>query len=280
MARHKKSHSPRPEDVADHYASGYEASRLEAGQGKIERERSRELLKRFLPAAPATILDIGGGPGDYACWLARLGHEVHLIDLVPLHVELAKQASAQQPESQLASADVGDACSLTWSDGSVDAALLFGPLYHLTDKQDRLRALSEAYRVLKSGGVVLAVGISRFASTLDGLRSGFLKDPEFVDIVNGDLEDGHHCNPTGKPDYFMDTFFHHPDELRAELSEVGFSVGGVYGVEGPSWLASGLDEWWGNEAQRKELLSIARRLESEPTLSGVSAHLIAVATKQ
>ena len=126
----------------------------------------------------------------------------------------------------------------------------------------------------------MAVGISRFASTFDGLRAGFLKNPAFVEIVNGDLKDGHHQNPTGNVNYFMDAFFHHPDELRAEVSEVGFSVSGVYGVEGPSWLAPDLDAWWGNEVHRKELLRVARTLETEPTLLGVSAHLIAVATKQ
>ena len=252
---------------------------METGQGKIDRDRSRELLTRFLPSPPARILDIGGGPGGHACWLARRGYEVHLIDIVPLHVELAGQASLQQAEFQLASAEVGDACSLSWDDGSIDAALLFGPLYHLTDRRDRLRALSETHRVVRPGGIVLAVGISRFASTMDGLRSGFLKDPIFAEIVTGDLRDGHHRNPTGNPNYFMDTYFHHPDELKSEVSEVGFSVRGVYGVEGPSWLAPDLDVWWSNEVHRNELLRIARALESEPTLSGISAHLIVVGEK-
>ena len=280
MTRNRESSSPRPDEVADHYASGYEASRLQTGQGKIDCARSRELLERFLPSQPATILDIGGGPGGHACWRAGLGYEVHLIDIVPLHVEQARDASAKQPSAPLASAEVGDACALSWEDDSVDAILLFGPLYHLTDKQDRLRALAEAYRVLKPAGVILAVGISRFASTLDGLRAGFLKDPAFVEIVNRDLTDGCHQNPTGRPEYFMDTYFHHPDELRNEMSETGFSVSGVYGVEGPSWLAPDLDDWWKNEGQREQLLRIARVLETEPSLLGVSAHLMAVASKE
>ncbi len=217
MMRHSDSCSPRPEDVSDHYSSGYEANRLNAGHGKIDRERSRELLARLLPPAPATIFDIGGGPGGHACWLARRGYEVHLIDIVPLHVDMARRASSEQPDEPLASAEVGDACALSAESETADAILLFGPLYHLTDRQDRQKALSEAHRVLKTGGVLLSVGISRFASTLDGLCSGFLKDPAFVEIVNGDLENGHHRNPTGNPNYFMDTFFHHPKELQDEL---------------------------------------------------------------
>ncbi len=280
MKKDNKSQSPLPEDVISHYASGYEAIRLEISDGKIERERTHELLDRFLPPVPATVIDIGGGTGKHALWLARRGYKVHLIDIVPIHIEIARQESALQPQYPLASAEVGDACSIDRDDNSVDAALLFGPLYHLTDKQDRLKALSEAHRVLKTGGVLMAVGISRFASTLDGLRSEFLKDPIFVEIVNGDLKNGHHQNPTGNPKYFMDTFFHHPDELKAEATEAGFSDSRVYGVEGPSWLAPDIDEWWKDDTHRNVLLRIARALESEPALSGISSHLIVVGVKR
>ncbi len=277
--RQRDSGSPKPQEVADHYASGYEAARLKSGSGRLDRERSRELLKRFLPPAPATLLDVGGGPGGHACWLAKQGYAVHLIDIAPLHVRLAREASLRQPEAPLASTAVGDACSLAWKAETVDAVLLFGPLYHLTDKKDRLAALRETRRVLKSGGVLLAVGISRFASTLDGLRSGFLKDPRFAEIVNQDLKNGQHRNPTGHPDYFMDTFFHHPDELRQEVARAGFALTGIYGVEGPGWLLSDIDAWWDNEEYRERLLHIARTLETEASLLGVGAHLIAVAEK-
>src|SRR5262245_41958544 len=120
MGRQPDSQSPKPEDVHSHYASGYESQRLDIGSGQLERERTRELLKRFLPPVPATILDIGGGPGAHACWLATIGYEVHVIDITPLHTELAKEASRQQPEHPLASANVGDARSLAWNANSVD----------------------------------------------------------------------------------------------------------------------------------------------------------------
>ena len=279
MTRHDDSRSPRPDEVTDHYASGYEAGRLHSGTGLLDRERSRELFRRFLPPPPATVLDVGGGPGAHACWLARQGYQVHLIDISPLHVQLAQGASQGQPQAPLASAAVGDACALDWEAASADAVLLFGPLYHLTDGQDRLQALREARRVLKPGGVLLAAGISRFASTFDGLRQGFLKDPAFAAIAAQDLVDGQHRNPTNHPDYFMDTFFHHPDELRREVAAAGFAVGGIYGVEGPGWLLADVDEWWSQEETRERLLQIARTLETEPSLLGVSAHLVAVATR-
>src|SRR6516162_2844803 len=126
MADSTDPHSPNAEAIAAHYASGYEADRLHQGSGQLDRERSRELLARFLPAPPAAILDIGGGPGGHACWLAARGYQVHLIDISPLHVELARQASAQQPQAPLASAGTGDARSLSWADGAADAVVMFG----------------------------------------------------------------------------------------------------------------------------------------------------------
>jgi ubiquinone/menaquinone biosynthesis C-methylase UbiE len=279
MASRNDPGSPLPEAIAEHYASGYEADRLRQGAGQLDRERTRELMIRLLPAAPATVLDVGGGPGGHACWLAARGYRVHLVDITPLHVQMARQASSRQPGAPLAGAEVGDARALSWADGSADAVLLFGPLYHLTGRADRLRALREAHRVLRPGGVLLAAAISRFASALDGLCRGFLKDPQFADIVRRDLVDGQHQNPTGKPEYFMETFFHHPDELRQEVDEAGFAAADLYGVEGPCWLLSDFDAWWNNDTQRKRLLEIARALETEPALLGVSAHLIAAATK-
>ncbi len=279
MAHRLNRESPTAAEVAAHYASGYEDVRLNTHSGKLDRERTRELLQRFLPSAPARVLDVGGGPGGHACWLATRGYEVHLIDITPLHVELARKASESQPHTPLASAEVGDARSLHWEAASADAVLLFGPLYHLTDKKDRLQALREAHRVLKNRGVLMGVGISRFASTLDGLRRGLLKDSAFEAIVQQDLINGQHRNPTTNPEYFMDTFFHHPDELRSEAAEAEFTVRAVYGVEGPSWLAEDFDPWWDDLSLRERLLQIASTVETEPAIIGASAHLMVVAQK-
>jgi ubiquinone/menaquinone biosynthesis C-methylase UbiE len=178
-----KSLNPLSQEILLHYASGHETQRLSQGVGQLELLRTQELLTRYLPASPAVIADVGGGSGVYACWLARQGYEVHLIDAVPLHVEQARAASHTQPAYPLASGALGDARRLERSDASVDAVLLFGPLYHLTERQDRVTALHEAHRIVRKGGRVLAVGISRFASALDGLFRRLLDDPTFVPIV-------------------------------------------------------------------------------------------------
>lgn len=274
-----ESHSSLPPEFFEHYASGYEAGRLQSGTSQIELARTQELVTRYVPPPPAVILDVGGGPGVYACWLAKQGYEVHLFDATPLHVELARQASAAQPDAPLASIEVGDARLLKRPGESCDVVLLFGPLYHLTERVDRLTSLQEVHRVLRSGGLLLAVGISRFTSALDGLRQGLFEDPAFIQIVARDLLDGQHRNPTNHPEYFTSAFFHHPKELQTEVEQSGFLYERMLPVEGPLWLSQyGVDNF-NDQKRREHLLALARRLEEEPSLLGASAHLLVVARK-
>lgn len=261
-------------EVAAYYDRASEETRLEQGPARLEHERTRALIGRLAPAPPAVVLDVGGGAGPYALWLAGLGYEVHLIDASPRLVAEAERRSAESARP-LASCRVGDARALERPDRSADVVLLLGPLYHLPDPADRARALAEAARVLRPGGVLIAAGISRFASALDGLTRDLLGDPEFAAIIERDLANGRHLNPGPRLDWFTTAYFHHPEELGREIREAGFELEGVFGVEGPVWLLADFDRHWADAASRERLLQLARALEREPTLLGVSAHLIA-----
>jgi SAM-dependent methyltransferase len=265
--------------ISGHYGGGYEAQRLAQGTSRLEMARTLELLKRFLPAAPAVVLDVGGGPGAYACELLEAGYTVQLSDITPLHVDQAMAAFAKLRSGARGSARVGDARKLTEADSSADAVLLLGPLYHLTERADRIQALKEASRVLKPGGVLVAAVITRFASVLDGLRGKLLDDPAFVKIVEQDLKDGQHRNPTGNPEYFTSAFLHRVEDLRDEIAAAGLALSGIFGVEGPAWLIPGFDEHWSDAGRRERMLAAVRAIEQEPSLLGVSAHLLGVARK-
>jgi SAM-dependent methyltransferase len=215
----------------------------------------------------------------YALPLAREGYSVHLIDPVPLHVDQAIEASALQREFPLTSAELGDARRLRCDDKSVGAVMLLGPLYHLTSRDDRLQALREAYRVVRPGGVVAAAAISRFASTYDGLLRGFLEDPRFEEIVERDVREGQHRNPTGRPDWFTTAYFHLPEELRYEVTEAGLNVEALVGIEGPAWVLPDLDSWLEDSLRRSRLLKAIRRVETEPSLLGASAHILVVSRR-
>jgi len=266
---------PLPEVLA-FYARGLEHQRLSAEEGLLERYRTQELLLRYLPPPPAVVLDVGGGTGHYARWLAARGYEVHLIDPVPLHLEQAR--AAEETRSPLASIRQGDARQLDYGSDQADAVLLFGPLYHLPARSDRLRALREARRLLRADGLVLAVAISRFASALDGLVSHFFADPRYAPAVWQDLTDGQH---RGLPDgsYFTTAYLHQPEELAGEMSDAGFGQTRVLAIEGPAWLLQDFEAQWTDPILREALLEVVRRTESEPSLLGASSHLLGVGRK-
>jgi ubiquinone/menaquinone biosynthesis C-methylase UbiE len=268
-----------PEPIRNFYEKYDEANRLATGMFQLELARTQEILQRHLPAPPAKILDVGGGPGIYSCWLAQLGYEVHLLDPVSSHLDHAKLLSSKQPEHPIAGFVLGDARRLDFADQCADAVLMFGPLYHLQERQDRLMALKETHRVLRQGGRLFAAVISRFASVLDGLFQGLLDDPQFAQIVAQDLVDGKHRNPTNNIFYFTEAYFHRVEELEAELVEAGFQHEKTLAIEGPGGWLQNFDAWWNDAGRRERLLELMRKLESEPSLIGASAHVMGIARK-
>ena len=268
---------PAPE-IRRHYESEIvEADRLTRGAGQLELVRTQEIIRRHLAGPPLEILDVGGGAGVHAAWLADDGHVVHVVDPMSNHVTQAQLRAG--PQRRITAA-VGDARRLAASDHTVDAVLLLGPLYHLTERADRVLALSEACRVVRPGGLVFVAAISRFASLLDGLSREFLIDPRFRSIVERDLRDGQHRNPDRVPDWFTTAYFHHPSELPDEASAAGLDCVEVVGVEGVTgWFRSLFDQWE-NTAHREAILFAARSTEAEPSLIGGSAHLLMVAKRR
>ena len=255
-----------------------EEGRLARDDGLLEFTRMQELLSRFLPPSPARVLDVGGGVGMYSCWLARKGYEVHIVDPVSKHVEQAHRASALQPAYPIATVEEGDARSLSQGDESCDVVMLMGPLYHLTERDDRLTALREAFRVLRPGGTVVAKAINRFASLYDGLNRGWLDDTPFVEMLSRTLKDGQHRNPKDR-DYFTTAFFHLPEELESEVREAGFVADELLAVQGPGVLANDLEERLADPAKRETLLALIRYVETERSLLGISPHIVVVAEK-
>jgi 2-polyprenyl-3-methyl-5-hydroxy-6-metoxy-1,4-benzoquinol methylase len=190
-------------EIRAYYDAGGEDSRLlDHPGGRLEYLRTRDVLRRMLPPAPATVLDVGGGSGVHAQWLAADGYAVHLVDPVPRHVH----AAAALPG---VTAALGDARALAGPDGAFDAVLLLGPLYHLLERAERVRALAEARRVCRRGGPVVAATISRYAPLYDGLFKGWYADrPDFAERV---LASG---AGVGDAPGFTTAYFHHPTRHR------------------------------------------------------------------
>lgn len=247
-----------------------EANRLSQREGQLELVRTQELLGRHLPPPPARIIDVGGGTGVYAAWLAGLGYSVHLVDIVPEHVEAALAHGAF-------TAAVGDARALPDADASYDAALLLGPLYHLRSREERLTALREARRVVRSGGIVAAAFITRSAAVQDGFVSGWIYNPAALVMTGQVLQYG--LAVGDQTDFATISYFHWPWEAKAEVEAAGLELLGLYGIEGPGWIEPRFDERWQTEEGRSTILECARMCEAVPDLQILSAHLLAVARR-
>ena len=257
--------------MREYYERGEEQDRLAVSHGLLEFERTREIVLRHLPPPPAVVADIGGGPGRYALWLARLGYSVLHRDLMPLHVEQLRQAAGGDPRVQSA---VADARRLDLHDQSADAVLLLGPLYHLDRRSDRLQVLTEARRVVRDGGPVFAAAISRWATRMDGvLRLRLYERYPAVEAMLPSLE------RTGRMPPFHQAAFcgyaHRPGQLRAELIASGLRVVDLVSVEGPAFLLDDLEERLADDEARRVVMEASRALERVPELLGIGPHLLA-----
>ena len=268
------------DDPADalhaHYARGVERDRLAgSGRGILEFERTKELVARRLPAPPAVVADVGGGPGHYALWLAGRGYRVEHRDLVGLHVD---QLRADAGDRDPITTAVADARDLDLGDGSVDAVLLLGPLYHLPERRERLAALREARRVVRPGGPVFVAAISRWAPRLDGVLRLRLYEarPEVRQLVTGVERKG--WMPPLAADSFS-AYCHRPGQLRAELRAAGLDVLDLVSVEGLAFALSDLDERMEDPLGREVVMETARALERVPELLGIGPHLLATAVR-
>ncbi|MGW3913234.1 class I SAM-dependent methyltransferase [Streptomyces sp. NPDC005070] len=245
-----------------------EDSRLRSSaDGRMELVRTQELLRRFLPPAPARVLDVGGGTGVHAEWLVKDGYDVTLVDPVPRHVESA---------SAVCSAIVGDARDLREPDDSFDVVQLLGPLYHLPDPDDRRTALAEAGRVVKPGGLVVAAAINRYASLFEHVTYAHLHTERIRESVSKILETSVYDGVRG----FTLSYFHRAEELEAELAASGLTEVQVFGIEGPAWSLVKAAEQQPGEGPTDELIAsameAARMAEPYPELLAASSHLLAV----
>ncbi len=254
-----------------------ETDRLAHHVFQLEKVRSQEIILRYLKPS-MNIADIGGATGAYSFWLHDLGHRVHLLDAAEYHIEAATKISVTE-NKPLASISLDDARQLPYDDEQFDLVLLFGPLYHLQERNDRIKSISEAKRVLKKNGVLLAATISRHASLFDGFWQGFIEDPAFENILKQDLEDGNHFNPVNHPMYFTDAHFHTQKEINEEFIAAEFSDFNTIAIEGFGWLVPDFTKTWDDKEQRDKMIHYIRQTEQDPVMVGISAHVMTIASK-
>jgi 2-polyprenyl-3-methyl-5-hydroxy-6-metoxy-1,4-benzoquinol methylase len=266
---------PSDPNLRAYYEQGREQGRLESPEGRLEFVRTQEILRRHLPPPGATIADVGGGPGAYSLWLANEGYHLLLSDSIPLHIDQARTSAADR--GVVLDARVGDARALDMDDESVDAVLLLGPLYHLPDRSDRIKALTEARRIARPGAPIFVAAISRWAPLLDGLVHRLYRAyPEATPLLDEEIATG-----VLKPLFpaSFTGFCHRPAELVFESNEAGLELIDLVSVEGIGFAFLDLDERWADPVDREAVLDAARRTERAEELLGLGPHLLLTARK-
>lgn len=271
------------------YNAGTERDRLRSGIGLLEFERTKEILLERLPKPPAVIYDIGGAYGEYAWWLASLGYEVHLFDLSETNIRLSAELKKEYPGVALGSALVCDARSVPRPDNSADAILLMGPLYSITEFEERILALKESHRLLKDDGLLFSAALTPYSVLVarlasyrkdDSRKRRELDEANVMRMIERALEDGCYINPGRSiASGLGSSHLHTAKALREELRLSGFHTTTVHGILGGAWLAPNLDALLANEETKAVLMKSIRMLDSHEEIIGLSGHLLAVSKK-
>ncbi|MCW2484591.1 class I SAM-dependent methyltransferase [Candidatus Symbiopectobacterium sp. NZEC127] len=245
-------------NVVDYYTNTFnEHFRHLDAFGKIQQRRTLQLLKKYL-LNKQKVIDIGGATGVYSFELAKCGHEVHLFDIVPIHIEKARKVSAETGIA-LHGFHVGDAQDLAFPDNTFDAVIVHGPLYHITDENSRLRVLKEAYRVLKPGGILFAFAINRYAGVFYGIKRELILDDAYFDMVSHEVKTGLR---TRSPSWH----FHLPEEMDAEVAKADFKHIEIKGVVGPIWMLPDVERRLEEAETQQKILRVSELLENEPII--------------
>jgi len=254
-----------------------ESTRLEREpRGVLEKLRTWSVLRSALPHS-GLVYDVGGGSGVHASWLAKQGYEVELFDPIGHHVDQARAAAVELPDSIGFGVEQADGRSVPREDATADAVLLLGPLYHLHSYEDRHKTLTEAHRLLKPGGCIVAAGISRFAWLMDAYRQRLTEDVAIQASIANSLRTGH-STPTPSAGSFW-AYFHRPEDLQAEIGAAGFDQTTTVALEGFAWMLPDLGDILDSDTRSNDLLRHLQTTESEPSIIGASAHFVVTAKK-
>jgi ubiquinone/menaquinone biosynthesis C-methylase UbiE len=267
--------------IQKYYSAFQEWERLErAEDGALEFAVNKAWISRFLPPAGARVLDIGGGPGRYALWLAEQGYRTTLADLSPDLLEIAREQS-KATNIDLEAIVEANALDLSqFDDASFDAALCMGPMYHLIEAADRARSAKELARVMKTGAPVFVAFLNRLQLLKVAISTEIPFSPETFKFVKRWIEDGIFISPALGA--FADAHFVHPQEVAPLMEAAGFETLALISSE------SLVDAVQKNLAAFKErqpelypwLLEKLIDVANEPSIIGTAGHLLYIGRKR
>ena len=244
---------------------------------RLEFDTTMYFLTKYLPKR-GMVLDAGGGPGRYAIELAKLGHEIILLDLASELLKIAKKQIVKFNVSKNVQGIIeGSVDFLMFKDESFDAVIcLGGVLSHIVDKKLRERAINEIIRVAKRGAPIFISVIGRMAALVNELVN--FPDEIIIEEVFHSIRDtGNYYGGYG----FAPCHLYLPEELEEELKRQKIKILKIVGLEG---IAS---------CHRKEVNRLFREYPeawkiwwethlktcTHPSAVGISEHFLVICNK-
>ena len=182
-------------ELEAYYNKFCEEKRLTRRHGNVEFVTSMKYIHKYLENLPndAKILDVGAGTGRYSVALAEEGYDVSAVELVKYNLGILKQKGSSVKAYQ------GNALNLKrFKDNTFDMTLVFGPMYHLYNMEDKQKALQEAARVTKNNGIILvAYCMNEYSIVVHGFKDNFIKES----IANGKVNEAFRVTPQAEDLY-------------------------------------------------------------------------------
>jgi S-adenosylmethionine-dependent methyltransferase len=245
---------------------------------RMEFAITMRVLEDYLPKAPVRVLDVGGGPGWYAIALTQRGYAATLVDVSRECLELARRKAAEAGV-ELAGYMRGSATHLRLPDESYAAVLMMGPMYHLLTVGQRRKAVCEAARVLRKGGVLFASFVTRDAVIRDAAKREpelLAEDPGWIEAI---VKTGRFRPQPGRGYRgFIDSYLARPSEIAPFMERASFRTLALVACEG---VVSMIDEKVNALAGREwdAWVDLNYRLGKDPSVHGCAEHLLYVGKK-
>lgn len=253
-------------DLEKYYNKFNEDKRLLSRHGQVEFFVATEYIQKYINGRKnLKILDIGAGTGRYSAFFAEQGHYVTAVELVKKNVSQIKEKNANIVVKQ------GNALNLKLEDNQFDITLLFGPMYHLQTKEQKVQALKEALRVTKKDGFVLVMYLMNdYAVITYAFKEGHLLES----LKNNKLDTNFQTQLSEKDLYSYVRL----EQINEINQQANANRTEIISVDGPTdYIRPTINKMNDQEFDiyKKYVLSISQR----PELLGASSHVLDVLKK-
>jgi ubiquinone/menaquinone biosynthesis C-methylase UbiE len=266
--------------VINYYNQFDEWGRLE--REPIEFQVNWHYIKKYLPNT-GRILDNGAGPGKYSMELAKEGYKVTLTDLTPKLVEIAKiKANELELLGQFEGFYAADARDLNMiKNEQYNSSLMLGPMYHLQEEKDRVKAVEELNRVTKKDGIVFVAFMPRIRHILTSLLFPDNWRPnDSLDNINQFSQTG--CFNHADEGRFTGAYYFNIADIKPFMESHGFETLDLIGSNAGAVLNSASWKYWSEKGEQevKKIIDLIKAKATDPYILGVSSHLLYIGRKK